>query len=409
MTRAFVTGPLVLLAGLGAGCYGSAVIVEDEEMMMVVRMDPASVVRTEEDHREFLKSQIPLFEYWTSSALAGERIRMIRLLDQELLVITGRWMMHSLDRTNGLIKWSTQLRHPLAAYGPDAVLVPPAASSQFLYVLYRGDILECLWRSSGEPRWRRRISEFTPGSPLGANDFYCFIGALDTNRIYAIRQDDQKIAWEFPTRDSVIARPVEADPTVYVTDLAGRTYAINSATGRLSWLHDAARTNRADLYVSGGTLYVGSNDKALYALDRFSSRPRWVFETGGPVETPPAQARDTVYVRARDVTDRFGLPGDPALFAIDQATGKERWRIKRGLRLACRGEKLAYVLREGGVLVVVENDSGHIRQPSAEMDGYTIQDRFEHVLTNDKDDVLYLATRDGFLFALKESNPKPYG
>ena len=37
-----------------------------------------------------------------------------------------------------------------------------------------------------------------------------------------------------------------------------------------------------------------------------------------------------------------------------------------------------------------------------------LQQRFGYLLTNDMDDTLYLATTDGFFFAMKEKNPKPY-
>ena len=48
---------------------------------------------------------------------------------------------------------------------------------------------------------------------------------------------------------------------------------------------------------SDGTVYVGSNDKKLYAINGKSGVKLWEFETGGGVHSSPAIGSDgTVYV-----------------------------------------------------------------------------------------------------------------
>ena len=72
----------------------------------------------------------------------------------------------------------------------------------------------------------------------------------------------------------------------------------------------------------GGTVYIGSNDNHLYAVDAATGEERWRFETDGGVDSSPAVSADgsVVYVGSRD--DR--------LYAVDTATGAESWNVTIG-------------------------------------------------------------------------------
>jgi outer membrane protein assembly factor BamB len=393
-----------------AGCSSYSVRNDEDTMVDAgVALDTATQIQVEEELNAQLTAALPLHVRWSTSALGGERVRMVQLTDSEILVVTGRWHLWSIDRKTGVSNWVYQLRYPLARQGIERRMVPFGISEEFLYVLYDGDLLGAIWRSSGHARWLRKITEFTPGTFLAGNNYYCYLGALDKNRVYAIRESDQGIAWDYATTDAVVAAPIEMQGTVvYFADLFGATYGLDASKGDLLWRHQAARGSRADLSARGGKLFVGSLDHALYGLDRTSGKPEWVFETGGPIEAPAQTGGDTVYVRAIDPPDRFGVKGEPTLFAIDEATGEEKWRLRRGVRLLFRGKEFAYVLREGGVMVVVENHTGRVRKPSPEFDGYPLQSTFPWMMTNEDDDVLYLITGDGFMFALQETDPSPY-
>ena len=69
---------------------------------------------------------------------------------------------------------------------------------------------------------------------------------------------------------------------------------------------------------SDGTVYVGSNDKKLYAINGKSGVKLWEFNTGGYVDSSPAIGSDgTVYVGSYDgklyaiKTDSKGLAKSP--------------------------------------------------------------------------------------------------
>jgi outer membrane protein assembly factor BamB len=57
---------------------------------------------------------------------------------------------------------------------------------------------------------------------------------------------------------------------------------------------------RSSPAVAGGTVYVGSFDDHLYAIDAETGQEQWRFETDEWVRSSPAVAGGTVYVGSFD-------------------------------------------------------------------------------------------------------------
>jgi outer membrane protein assembly factor BamB len=71
--------------------------------------------------------------------------------------------------------------------------------------------------------------------------------------------------------------------------------------------------------VYAGTVYVGSDDRSLYALDAATGAEKWHFETkGGAVNSSPAVSKDAVYF----------LSVDGSFYALDAQTGKQLWKFE---------------------------------------------------------------------------------
>src|ERR1041385_3046230 len=66
---------------------------------------------------------------------------------------------------------------------------------------------------------------------------------------------------------------------------------------------------------SDGTLYFGSDDHNLYAVDAATGRQKWKVETKGPVPSTPAVAGGVVYFTSYD----------GKLYAVDAHNGKLKW------------------------------------------------------------------------------------
>jgi quinate dehydrogenase (quinone) len=154
----------------------------------------------------------------------------------------------------------------------------------------------------------------------------------------------------------VQTRPIVADGLVYVTTPSSIVIAIDGETGGEVWRYDpqAGVDKRCyephrgvalwtpDGQASRRTVFSGTCDGRLVALDAATGRPRAEFATGGVLElrpgvdarsgdayaitSPPAIWRDLVIVGALVPEERpQGPAGD--VRAFDVRTGAERWRF----------------------------------------------------------------------------------
>ncbi len=125
--------------------------------------------------------------------------------------------------------------------------------------------------------------------------------------------------------DMFLSSPVVVQGTVYFGSGDGNVYALDERTGALRWKFPTGDVVHASPAYDAGTIYIGSWDSRLYALDAASGREKWRFEAGqDPVmhnqvgfQSSPAVAKGTVYVGCRDAH----------LYALDAETGKQRWSL----------------------------------------------------------------------------------
>ena len=95
---------------------------------------------------------------------------------------------------------------------------------------------------------------------------------------------------------------IGSDGTLYVGSRDSKLYAINPKSGVKLWefkTRDWVYSSPA--IGSDGTVYVGSNDGKLYAINGKTGVKQWEFKTGDKVHSPPAIGSDgTIYVGSRD-------------------------------------------------------------------------------------------------------------
>jgi outer membrane protein assembly factor BamB len=135
-------------------------------------------------------------------------------------------------------------------------------------------------------------------------------------------QPGQKL-WEFQTGGYVESSPaIGADGTVYVGSFDNKVYALNGATGQKRWeFRTGGYVQSSPAIGADGTVYVGSGDKKVYALNGATGQKRWEFQTGGEVRSSLAiGAEGTVYVGSYDTK----------VYALNGATGQKLWEFQTG-------------------------------------------------------------------------------
>ncbi len=123
--------------------------------------------------------------------------------------------------------------------------------------------------------------------------------------LIVIRPPDTLSKWRFRLdaagEISLVSSPaVGADGTVYVGSSDSCLYAVNP-DGTLKWRYRTGGYVQSSPAIGpDGTVYFGSNDRYLYALDPDSSF-QWKYLTGSSVTSSPAIASDgTIYVGSND-------------------------------------------------------------------------------------------------------------
>ncbi len=111
---------------------------------------------------------------------------------------------------------------------------------------------------------------------------------------------------------------IGSDGTVYVGSNDNKLYAINPKSGVKLWEFETGhRVFSSPAIGSDGTVYVGSEDKKLYAINPKSGVKLWEFVTGGAVGSSPAIGPDgTLYIGSGNKlyaikTDSKGLAKSP--------------------------------------------------------------------------------------------------
>ena len=263
--------------------------------------------------------------------------------------------------------------------------------------------------------WKFKTEGRVISSPLVVGDAV-YVGSTD-GALYAINRADGTQRWKFETRGPVNSSRAFRDGVVYVGSLDGNLYAVDAASGTVRWtfatqgerrftapgIHGAIpRTERMpdpfDVFLSSpaiadNTVYFGSGDQHVYALDAATGAQKWTFSTGDVVHASPAVVDGVVYIGSWDRN----------LYALDAQTGRERWRYTTGNDTTIYNQIgiASSAAVAGGVVLVggrdgkfhaVDARTGAVRWVHDNRGGWTIASPAV------KDGVVYFPTSDGTRF-----------
>ena len=126
------------------------------------------------------------------------------------------------------------------------------------------------------------------------------------------------LKWTFTTGGAIHSSPALANGTVYFGSRDGKLYAVDAATGEKRWEFLTGSWVESTPAIVGGIVYFGSNDGALYALDAENGEMVWEFRTPYPIMSSPAVTNGMVV---------FGSD-DYSVYALDALKGTRLWRLE---------------------------------------------------------------------------------
>ena len=214
--------------------------------------------------------------------------------------------------------------------------------------MFRNDLAHTgVYNAVGVPRltglkWKFHTGGLIVSSPAVANGL-AYVGSTD-GYLYAVDIKSGAMQWKFATKARIVSSPAVASGLVYFASYDGWFYAIDASSGKLKWRFNNAGERRFaashihgalpaaeimpdpfDCYLSSpaiwhGTVYFGSGDGNIYALNAATGAVQWKFKAGDVVHASPAISGGTLFVGS----------WDSYFYAIDAVSGKEKWRFKTG-------------------------------------------------------------------------------
>lgn len=159
--------------------------------------------------------------------------------------------------------------------------------------------------------------------------------------------------WSFETGDRVFSSPTVVDGTVFVGSNDNNVYALDAESGDEQWAFETAGSIQSSPNVVDGTVVVGSDDTKIYALDAATGDEQWAFDPGGYgwADISPTISDGTVFL---------GGP-DSQLYAVDVETGDEQWSFDTGNFVSSSPtvvNNTVYFGSSGNTVYAVNEDTG---------------------------------------------------
>lgn len=124
--------------------------------------------------------------------------------------------------------------------------------------------------------------------------------------------------WEYETSNLVPGSPaIGADGTVYIGSYNKKLYALDGSDGTVKWsFHTGNKVYSSPAIGPDGTVYVANSSGKVSAHNGTDGTQIWEFIAGGAVYSSPALGQDgTVYIGSYD----------NKVYAIDGSTGSQTW------------------------------------------------------------------------------------
>lgn len=263
--------------------------------------------------------------------------------------------IYDIDGVSGTVKWQ---------FLTSGAASTPVVSNGVVYVGSSDYSIYAINAVTGMEIWN--FSTLGPiVSPPQVVNGVVYFGSLDHN-LYALNASTGALIWSFNADGPINTSPAVYGGAIYVASEAGTFYAINAASGTTLWsvnfldscnqdTPSAATVADGVVYIqfsnsiyafsantgylisqaqfsanscsigsspaiANGILYVGSDDRNLYALDLRTGYLLWNYSTGAPIDSSPAVADGVVYIGSEDFN----------VYALDANTGAVLWNFPTG-------------------------------------------------------------------------------
>jgi len=232
----------------------------------------------------------------------------------------------------------------------------------------------------------------SPGSGIGNS---LFLGVAHASAGRLARYDVDKtlsMNWEMYTTNGIVAAPATIGDSIYAAGIDGRVWAVNMNRVALWGLpENSFRTDgpiTADLSADDFGVYVPSQDKKLYCLERTTGKIKWSYYAGMPLIDQPIVAGNIIL---QPVPNR----GLAAVNKLDGPSAREAIWIAPGIRqVLAVDDKFVYGASDDNTIYALDRATGKPQFSTRRND-------LRVFATNFQSPVIYAATKSGTIFSIR--------
>lgn len=145
----------------------------------------------------------------------------------------------------------------------------------------------------------------TYGTPAVSGDLV-YVAGYD-GRVHAVNAELGRVEWQYPPQDEFGLKAIAggvavARGKIFFGTSSCRVYALNESSHAEAWAEPFETGDKiwSTPVVDGNTLYIGSFDNKLYALNVADGTKKWDFATEGVIIATPVVYNNTIYFGSFD-------------------------------------------------------------------------------------------------------------
>jgi outer membrane protein assembly factor BamB len=125
-------------------------------------------------------------------------------------------------------------------------------------------------------------------------DGVVYFGSQDWT-LYAVDVDTGTKLWEFRANSFVDSSPAVVDGIIYFGSNDGNFYALNAETGMKLWSFRSGKAIQSSPAVADGMVFFGCDNSKFYALDAKTGEALWEYKADSPILSSPAVVSGIAY------------------------------------------------------------------------------------------------------------------
>jgi len=249
-------------------------------------------------------------------------------IDDTDTIYIGSWYFYAVSQ-NGTLKWSYNILHD--SEGGVIESCCPVINNNVIYIGTQSGDSNFLYafHSNGTINWKYYeggMNNIVASPVIGDNDiiYYTSGGGYPPMGYITALYTNGTLNWRYETGHVIYSSPaIGLDGTIYCGSHDGNVYALNPNNGTLKWKYDTGSwVHGSPTIGDDGTVYIGSDNGYLYAFYPNNGTIKWNINIGAIYGSLALDDDGTIYTGVWEKTFYAINPNGTIKWSFDTGDGK---------------------------------------------------------------------------------------